>query len=100
MRLCSSSLICVILFQLLQHVEAIAAHMAHGDPRRLGIFVRDLDQFLAALLVQFGNPQAQHLAFGRRASRPRLDARIAFSTACTMRAVPDLHARSGAAPAR
>ena len=28
----------------------VAAHMAHGDARVLGIFVRELDQFLAALL--------------------------------------------------
>ena len=56
----------VILFQLLEDVEAVAAHVAHRDARGLGIFVRDLDQFLAALLVEFRDAQADHLAFGRR----------------------------------
>ena len=56
----------VILFQLLDHVHGVAADMAHRDARGFGIFVRDLDQFLAPLLVQFGNAQADHLSFGRR----------------------------------
>src|SRR3954453_11753580 len=33
----------VILFQLLQHVQAVAPDVPHRDPRRLGIFVRNLD---------------------------------------------------------
>ncbi len=44
----------------------VAAHMAHRDARVLGIFVRDLDEFLAALGVEFGDAQADHLPFGRR----------------------------------
>ena len=39
----------VILLQLLQHVHAVAPHVADRDLGGLGIFVRDLDQFLAAL---------------------------------------------------
>ena len=40
--------------------------MTHGDARGLGIFVRDLDQFLAPLLVELGDAQADDLPFGRR----------------------------------
>src|SRR6185437_4309387 len=56
----------VILLLLLDHVEAVAADVTNGDARRLAVFVGDLDEFLAALLVQFGNAQAQRLPFGRR----------------------------------
>ena len=38
----------VILLQLLEHVEAVAAHVAHRDLRGLGVFVRDLDEFACA----------------------------------------------------
>ncbi len=40
----------VVLFQLLEHVETVAADVAHRDARRLGVFVRDLDELLAPLL--------------------------------------------------
>ena len=40
--------------------------MANRDAGVLGIFVRDLHQFLAAILVQFRNAQANDLALGRR----------------------------------
>ena len=53
----------VILLLLLEHLEAVAPHMPNGDPRRLGIFVRDLGQLLAPLLVQFRNAQADGLTF-------------------------------------
>src|ERR1700760_1759014 len=33
----------VILLELLHRVEPVAAHMAHGDLGRFGVFVRDLD---------------------------------------------------------
>src|SRR5262245_20326448 len=55
----------VVLFQLLEHVEAVAADVAHGDPRGLGIFMGDLDQLLAPLLVELRDAQPQHLPFGR-----------------------------------
>ena len=62
---------------------AVAADMADRDARGLGVFVRDLDHFLAALLVEFRDAQADDLPFGRGV-RPRLAALIAFSTACTI----------------
>src|SRR3954447_4520904 len=45
----------VLLQQSLQHVEAIAAHMAHSDARVLGVFMRHLHHLLAPLLVEFGD---------------------------------------------
>ena len=48
-----------ILFGLFQEVHAVAAHVAYGDARILGIAVRDLGQFLAALFVEFGQRNAQ-----------------------------------------
>ena len=39
-----------VLLLLLQVVDAVAPDVAHGDAGRLGIFMRDLDQFLTALL--------------------------------------------------
>src|SRR5579863_261992 len=56
----------VILFQLLEHIETVAAHVANRNAGGFRIFVRDFDQFLAAVLVEFGNPQTQHLTFRRR----------------------------------
>src|SRR5262249_3532598 len=56
----------VVLLELLDDVEPVAAHMAHGDLGGLGVFVRDLYELLATLLVELGDAQAQHLAFGRR----------------------------------
>src|SRR5262245_47913663 len=55
----------VILLELLEDVETVAADVPHGDLGGFGIFVRDLDEFLAPLLIEFGNAQAQHLALGR-----------------------------------
>src|ERR1700716_2558289 len=55
----------VILFHLLQQIEPVAAHVAHRDARGLGVFMRDLDQLLAPLLVELGNAQPDHLALGR-----------------------------------
>ena len=47
-------------------VEAVAADMAGGDARLLGIFVRDLDQLLAALGVELGDRDAEELALDDR----------------------------------
>ena len=55
-----------VLLELLEMIETVAAHVAGSDASLLGVFVRDLDQFLAALLVEFGDADAQHLAFGSR----------------------------------
>src|SRR5579871_5466038 len=45
----------VPLLELLDQIEAVAADMADGDARGFRIFVRDLHELLAALLVQFGD---------------------------------------------
>ena len=42
----------MIFLQFFEHIEAIAANMPNGNPRRLGIFVSNLDQFLAPFLVE------------------------------------------------
>src|SRR4051794_2155775 len=55
----------VILLELLDDVETVATHMSHRDLGGLGVFMRDLDEFLAPLLVQLWNAQAKHLPFGR-----------------------------------
>src|SRR3981189_2270327 len=52
----------VVLFELLEHIEAVAPDVPHGDPRGLGVSVGNLDQLLATILVELGDPQPQHLA--------------------------------------
>ena len=37
--------------ELLEMIETVPAHMPGGDASLLRVFVRDLDEFLAALLV-------------------------------------------------
>ena len=83
----------VILLELLEHVDAVAAHVAHGDARGLGIFVRDLDQFLAALLVELGNAQAETCP-SVAGVRPRLAVDDRLFDRVDQRAVPDLDAMS------
>ena len=73
----------VIFLELLDDIDAVAANVTHGDFRGFGIFVRELDQFLAALLVEFGDAQAQCTCPSVAGDRPRLALTIAFSTACT-----------------
>src|SRR5262249_52346859 len=51
-----------VLLALLQGLEAVAAHVASGDPRLLGIFVRDLGELLSPLLAQWRNRHPDHLA--------------------------------------
>ena len=87
-RFSSSSADGLLLQQLLQHVDAVAADVAHRDAGVLGVFVRDLDHLLAALLVELGDADAQHLP-SIVGDRPRLASRIALSTALTMPLVPD-----------
>src|SRR4051794_8916866 len=55
-----------VLLELLQEVDAVAADVADGDARLLGIFVRDLDHLLAALLVHLGDAEPDHLTLGQR----------------------------------
>ena len=51
-----------VLLGFFQVVHAVAAHMANRDLGLFGIVVRDLDERLAALLVQFRQRNAQVLA--------------------------------------
>lgn len=46
----------LILEQLFQGVETIAADMTDRDSRLFGVFMRNLRHFLAPLLVEFRNP--------------------------------------------
>ena len=57
--LCASSPMSPSFSSLLEHVHAVAANMAHGDARLLGIFVGDLDEVLAAVGVEVGDRDAQ-----------------------------------------
>ena len=81
-----------VLLELLQQVEPVSANVADGDLGLLGIFVRDLDHFLAALLVHLGNAQADDLSLGLR-----VEAEIGFADRLFDRrhhaAIPDLHAQ-------
>src|SRR3981189_3152780 len=45
----------VVLLQLLDGIETVAADMADRDLGRLGIFMGDFDKLLAAVLVELGN---------------------------------------------
>jgi hypothetical protein len=67
----------VILFKLLDGIETIAPDMPDRDAGGLGVFVRDFDQFLATILVEFTWPSVAGL-------KPRLESTIAFSTALTI----------------
>src|SRR2546423_4059174 len=53
----------VILLKLLDRIQAIAADMPDRYTGRLGIFMRDFHELLAALFIEFGNSQAKHLPF-------------------------------------
>src|ERR1043166_5911346 len=55
----------VILLEFLDDIEAVTANVTYRYLGKIGIFVGDLDEFLAAFLIQLRNAQAQHLAFGR-----------------------------------
>src|SRR3954452_25010403 len=54
-----------VLLKLLQQVDAVAPDVADRDARLLGVFVRDLDHLLAALLVHLGDAQPDCLALGQ-----------------------------------
>ena len=47
-------------------IETVAPDMPHRHPCTLGVFMCDLHKFLAALLVQFRNTQADDLPLRRR----------------------------------
>src|SRR5271165_7170813 len=56
----------VVVFELLEHIEAVAPHVTDGYPGSLGIFVRNLHQLPAAFLIELGNTQPHHLPSVRR----------------------------------
>ena len=56
----------VLLEQALEDVDAVASDVTHGDPGVLGVFVGDLDHFLAPLLVELGDANAKRRTFGGR----------------------------------
>ena len=56
----------VRLFERLELVHAVAAHVAHGNARLFGILVGDLDEFLAAVLRQVRHAQSDDLPFRLR----------------------------------
>ena len=66
LRVCVVKAVVAVLLELLQRVHAVFAHMADGDPRLLGIFVRDLDHFLTPLGVELRNRDAQELTLHDR----------------------------------
>src|SRR5579875_898979 len=81
----------VFLFEPFDDIEAVAAHMTHGHPCVFRIFVRDLDEFAATLLVELGNPQPDHLSLGRRRETEiRVDDGLLDRV--HQRAVPDIDA--------
>ena len=88
----------VLLLVLLEMVHAVAADVAHRDPRLFGILADQLGQFLAPLLGQIRDRQADHLAVG-----DRVDAQIGvadrFFDRRDIRFVPHLHADTAAARA-
>src|SRR5882762_4552096 len=53
----------VVFLKFLDGIEAIAADVPDRDFRCLGVFMRHLHQFLAALFVELRNSQAKHLPF-------------------------------------
>lgn len=72
-----------VLLRLLQEVHAVAAHMARGDAGVLGIAMRDLDQFLAALFVELRQRNPEIGAVDDRVEA-EIDLRMARSTAPTI----------------
>src|SRR5713101_3897366 len=56
----------VILFEFLEHIEAVAPYMAHRHPGGLCIFVGDFHQLPAALFIKLRDAQAQDLPFRGR----------------------------------
>src|SRR3972149_7500788 len=52
----------VVLLGPLEMLHAVAADIAHGDARLLGVFVGDLGNLVTPLLVELGDGEAQRLA--------------------------------------
>src|SRR4051794_4576229 len=80
----------VVLLEFLGRIETVAADVADRDLGGLGVFVRDLDEFLAPFFVELGNPQAEYLALGGRAkTKIGIDDRLLHRLDHGF--VPDLH---------
>ena len=79
-----------VFFRLFQGIHAVAANIANRDARGFGIFVGELDEFLAAFLVQFRQRDADELAV-----RLRVEAEPGFTDRLIHRLdqplVPDLN---------
>src|SRR5262245_7167686 len=79
-----------VLVEALEQLHAVAAHVAHRDPRMLGIFMRDLDEFLAPLGRERGNGQPD-----QRPVDDRVETEVGLANGLFHRAdlpaVPDLH---------
>src|ERR1700694_5509569 len=89
----------VILLKLLDRIEAVAADMPDRNARRFGIFMRDFDELLAAVFIEFGNSQPEHLPFGGRAqAKIGIDDRLLHGL--DHRLVPDLHGKQARLGAR
>ena len=94
----SSSPTLAVLDELLEVLDRVAAHVAHGDPALLGHLLHELDELLAALLGQLRDRQADQLAVVRRRQAEiglldrlldlldRRSGRTAGSSACAARA--------------
>ena len=55
----------VLLQELLENIESVPAHVPDRYARVLAVFVGDLDHFLAPLLVELRNADAQNRALNR-----------------------------------
>src|SRR5262245_24883393 len=80
----------VLFLRALQVLHAVAAHIAHRHPRLLGVFVRDLGDFLPSLLVQLRNGKPQQLALDHGVE-PQIRLSDRTLHRADLAAVPDLH---------
>src|SRR6516165_270147 len=80
----------VVLLELLEHIQAVAPHVTHRYAGGFGIFVRNLHQLPAALLIELGNPQAQQLPFAGW-SETEIGRSDGLFHGVDHRSVPDLH---------
>jgi hypothetical protein len=74
----------LVLLQILEHGDRVAAVVAGRDPEVLGLLADVLDELAAAFLGQLRDRHADHLAVVHR-RQPRSDCRIAFSMAADAR---------------
>src|SRR3546814_14920281 len=87
----------VVFFHLLQHLHAVAAHVAHGDAPLLRVLAGDLGELDAALLGEGGDRHAHALAVAGRVPPP---ARLADSAPDGAAPPPAPHTPPAPAPLR